>query len=375
MKSVFVHDHIFKKVDNKYFSEGQLTSNTWQRYLQFSRSLTVVARCENVGEQSSKKLNLSSSEGVKFHCFNRLGVKERLFSNSMTSKMIEVIEDADVVICRVPSFLGSKAFDIAKKLNKKIILEVVGCPFDSFRTHGSFLGKMLAPIEYFKLKRVVSKSSHAVYVTKFFLQKRYPTKKFSTNASNVELIEHDYKVDLNKEVKIIKFIGSLKAKYKGLADLIKAMGLLKDKGLELELHVLGSGEKKEYLNLIDKLGVKVTFFKPITQGDLIFKWLSTGDIYVQPSHTEGLPRALIEAMSVGLPCVATDVGGIPELLPSDILCKKKSPEELSSKILLIANDKQVRLEKSKQNVKKSKEYLKEAISFRRNKLFSTVYTK
>ena len=103
--------------------------------------------------------------------------------------------------------------------------------------------------------------------------------------------------------------------------------------------------------------------------------MSTGDIYVQPSHTEGLPRALIEAMSVGLPCVATDVGGIPELLPSDILCKKKSPEELSSKILLIANDKQVRLEKSKQNVKKSKEYLKEAISFRRNKLFSTVYTK
>jgi hypothetical protein len=149
MKSVFVHDHIFKKVDNKYFSEGQLTSNTWQRYLQFSRSLTVVARCENVGEQSSKKLNLSSSEGVKFHCFNRLGVKERLFSNSMTSKMIEVIEDADVVICRVPSFLGSKAFDIAKKLNKKIILEVVGCPFDSFRTHGSFLCKMLTGFRYY----------------------------------------------------------------------------------------------------------------------------------------------------------------------------------------------------------------------------------
>jgi len=289
--------------------------------------------------------------------------------------MTEVIEDADVVICRVPSFLGSKAFYIARELDKKIILEVVGCPLDSYSTHGSFLGKIIAPIEYLKLKRILSKACYAVYVTEYFLQQRYPTNGLSTHASNVELIEHGYNIELVQDVKVVKFIGSLKAKYKGLHDLIYALKLLKDKGVELDLHVLGSGNKDEYVSLINELGINVKFFNPILEGGLIFKWLSGGDIYVQPSHTEGLPRALIEAMSVGLPCVATDVGGISELLPPDVLCKKKSPEELSSKILLIVNDRKVRLEKSKQNINKSKEYLKEAISFRRNKLFSTVYTK
>ena len=38
------------------------------------------------------------------------------------------------------------------------------------------------------------------------------------------------------------------------------------------------------------------------------------DIYLQPSYTEGLPRALVEAMSRALPCIGSNVGGIPELL-------------------------------------------------------------
>ena len=46
------------------------------------------------------------------------------------------------------------------------------------------------------------------------------------------------------------------------------------------------------------------------------KWLDGLDIYIQPSFQEGLPRALVEAMSRGLPALGSSVGGIPELLPS-----------------------------------------------------------
>ena len=52
--------------------------------------------------------------------------------------------------------------------------------------------------------------------------------------------------------------------------------------------------------------------------------LDTCDIYVQPSLQEGLPRALIEAMSRGCPCIGARTAGIPELLPEECLTPRGS---------------------------------------------------
>ena len=51
----------------------------------------------------------------------------------------------------------------------------------------------------------------------------------------------------------------------------------------------------------------------------VFEWLDNIDIYIQPSKTEGMPRALIEAMSRGVPSLGTRVGGITELLESSYI--------------------------------------------------------
>jgi glycosyltransferase involved in cell wall biosynthesis len=101
---------------------------------------------------------------------------------------------------------------------------------------------------------------------------------------------------------------------------------------------------------------KIHFYNPLPGGDAVLDWLSAGDIYVQPSHTEGLPRSLIEAMSVGLPCVGTNVGGIPELLDSICLVPPKDVHALSEALKIIISNYELRKEQSRINLVKSASY-------------------
>jgi glycosyltransferase involved in cell wall biosynthesis len=60
--------------------------------------------------------------------------------------------------------------------------------------------------------------------------------------------------------------------------------------------------------------------------------LDRADLFVLPSLTEGLPRALLEAMARGLAAVATTVGGIPELLPADCLVPPRNAVALARRL-------------------------------------------
>ena len=59
------------------------------------------------------------------------------------------------------------------------------------------------------------------------------------------------------------------------------------------------------------------------------------DALVLPSHTEGLPRVLLEAGATGRPVVATEVGGVPEIVSdgeTGLLCPARKPSELAAAI-------------------------------------------
>jgi glycosyltransferase involved in cell wall biosynthesis len=64
-------------------------------------------------------------------------------------------------------------------------------------------------------------------------------------------------------------------------------------------------------------------------------------VYVQPARAEGLPLAVLEAMAMGLPIVATSVGGIPEVLAdgiSGVLVPPGDPAVLAAAVLRILDD-------------------------------------
>jgi len=117
---------------------------------------------------------------------------------------------------------------------------------------------------------------------------------------------------------------------KGHAFLLEALAKLRASH-PVKCVLLGEGPLKGQLQgLARSLGVDGAVHFVGEQADMA-GWLSAVDIYVQPSLWEGLPNALLEAMAVGLPVVASQVDGIPEVVRNDVsglLCEPKSSQAL-----------------------------------------------
>jgi glycosyltransferase involved in cell wall biosynthesis len=67
----------------------------------------------------------------------------------------------------------------------------------------------------------------------------------------------------------------------------------------------------------------------------VFTYLKKMDVFVLPSRTEGTPLSILEAMSVGIPVIATNVGGIPEIVidnETGLLVSPESPLDLANSI-------------------------------------------
>ena len=383
MQVIFIHDHKFKKYKNSYFSEGKITDEVFSRYVLSSENLTVISRMENIDDSSdlskikAKNVAFSPVKGLSFSkIFSRY-----LYRNS--KNIFQNITNSDFIIVRLPSFLGVYVLAINTVFTKKkCFIELVGDPKEALMT---FRGNVSLPFKLFVHafsglnKLFVKNANGVIYVTEFALQKDYPTSGLTEYASNVEItIEEkcidieDYKTQHN--IFKIGLIGSFNNHYKGITEAINAMSLLDNSEEIIELHILGSGTLKDhYKSLAKELGVNdLVFFDGILKGgDEVASWLKSLDLYIQPSYTEGLPRALIEAMSVGLPAVASNVGGIPELLSKDTLIKPYDSEALAKKIKDFVDSQQLRFEQGKLNYQKAKEYDQNVLKKRRSEFWQS----
>jgi glycosyltransferase involved in cell wall biosynthesis len=122
-------------------------------------------------------------------------------------------------------------------------------------------------------------------------------------------------------------------KNKGLAFAIEGMAQLKKQTTTpFVFFVLGEGEEHTRLDaLIAKFGLEHTVFLAGYKKAGV-ELLSAFDIFLLPSITEAFPYAILEAGNVGLPVVATAVGGIPEIIDdmqSGILIQSKNPGEVA----------------------------------------------
>lgn len=379
MKVIFAHDHKFIKQGEKIYTTGTLNSNIWKRYLKNFEEILVLGRIIEQETSKIKKIEESNLERVKFYNIPDLCTLKGIFFEKKQARklIIEKIKEVDVVIVRLPSEIGNLVYDIATEFNKKIIVELVACPWDALWNIGTLKGKIYAFISKYKTANRVLKAQNVIYVTDKFLQKRYPTIGRNIGCSDVELITDIKKSKreylLNNENINIGLIGNINNKLKGIDVAIKAIAILKKK-YHIKLKILGNGNKFRYKNLIEKLKVEenIEFTGTVPSGKPVYEWLDKIDIYIQPSYQEGLPRAVIEAMYRECPIVVFDTGGMSELISESFVCKKKNAIELSKKIEEFILNINTRETEGKFNYKKSLEYRKNKLENKRFLFFEQV---
>lgn len=377
MKLLFVHDVKALLYKDEVYARSY-GKNIWERYLNVFDQVTVCTRSKPASEAQIKGIDKITGDKVSFD--NRIGMfkgPDAFFSHHIHQVLRENIKSHDGVIVRLDSFMGLIAINECKRQNKPYLIECVGCAWDSFWNHG-IAGKILAPFLFFQMKKAIKNAPFVIYVTKEFLQHRYPTLGLNTNISNVSLPTIDdevlrarlQRIDLGTgKVKHVATVANVGVRYKGFQFVIEALGIIKKQTGKCDYiyHIVGEGDQSCLRKQAKHSNVSenIIFHGAVNHEDIFTLMKDEIDIYIQPSLQEGLPRAMIEAMSCALPCIGTDVAGIPELIQPEYIYKRSVNMPKQIAVLLESFNRDNMKSSSQYNFDNSKNYSSDVLTKRR----------
>lgn len=179
-----------------------------------------------------------------------------------------------------------------------------------------------------------------------------PIKTIQTKAHQTNSDQLKNSLGLRKDSKIITTIGAFKPQ-KNLSDFLIVAEKLISAGNDIEFIIIGDGIlKPNLMSLCESLKIKERVFFIGWRKD-IPEILSISDLFVMTSLWEGLPRALVEAMIIGIPAVCFDADGVKDVLNNKTgsLIKKKDTNSMVSEILNLLKNPSLYKEKSENAVK------------------------
>ena len=143
----------------------------------------------------------------------------------------------------------------------------------------------------------------------------------------------------------VLMLGKLREQ-KGVYDLLDAIPEILRQVPDAQFFLCGDGDMTECRQKAEELGcsehVRTPGWIDRKAAEEAFASCST---FILPSHFEGMPMSLLEAMGHGLACIATDVGGIPQVIKNGengILIRPKAPDEIASALISLLNDSSLR---------------------------------
>ncbi|MFC0359372.1 hypothetical protein CYJ76_01550 [Kytococcus schroeteri] len=323
--TAFTEAHFHRGLAGVTAPDGANGDSQWGRYAALGGTLRVAGRTSAPEEITGGEV-VSTSALVPLPEYHGAGELVRA-SLPLILAVDRAVAQSDLVICRVPGPIGTLAALSARCRGVPYVTEMVGDPLDVLSSGAAGEVARRAAKGAAKVTRwVVSHAAAARFVTRSNLQAVYPAAlgRPVFGIPNVRIprakLRSEPRAMTGERVRLLA-VGSQETNYKGHDIAIRALGHLREDGVRAHLVLVGGGRLHEDLKeLAGELGLtdSVEFTGAVSRSEVRLA-MEAADILVHPSRTEGLPRVVVEAMATGLPVVATPVGGVPELVPSDRL--------------------------------------------------------
>lgn len=297
---------------------------------------------------------------------------------------LKAAKDCDISILRLPSTIGFAIWKYLRKYKKQYITEVVYDCHDAYMSATGILEKIIWSRLH---KKQVIACNYAVgvsCVTAKYLQRHYfPINKsaITTNYSTIELPQsfyyHNRKFPTSPEHTIIHVACQVEFNgRKGHSEMIQILSQVRNNNINASILFVG----EDYNNGIEKLtmlakqyGVeKYIEFAGYVEQIRLRQLLLDADIAVLPTKAEGLPRVIIEAMALGLPCVTTPVSGNSELIDEELLIQLKDIKGFSKMISRLFTDEKFYEDQSRKNFDKSLQYSSSVLNPRRALFYKNI---
>ena len=237
-------------------------------------------------------------------------------------------------------------------------------------------------------KRACMRANGIAYVTERVLQREYPCQAivnpsrvgyFTSSYSTINLPDEafsmkDWGVQRPERV-VLAHSGKMSDYRKGHATFIRTVAELRKTGIDARGVLIGDGPKRvEFETLATDLGVRdYCEFTGWANGfSEVQERLQSAHFFVFPTLSEGLPRAVIEAMASGLICLGNSVDGIPELLDGTCLSEKNTSEDYSDRIVWLLSNWQKALDIRRIQFVKAHEYRADLLQERRTSFYQSL---
>jgi glycosyltransferase involved in cell wall biosynthesis len=125
---------------------------------------------------------------------------------------------------------------------------------------------------------------------------------------------------VNEKVSKFVFIGAL-VKAKGIFELLEAFSKISKQGKFFQLTLIGGGGNRKAINEFirdNDIECQIIFKGRISDRQLLVEEINKADVFLFPSHNEGLPNAVVEGLACERAMICSDVGGVKEIAEQNI---------------------------------------------------------